>query len=398
MKPAPLNPPLTPPLGPLERLPEEWAEVMVRLGEPKYRGLAVFRWIHQRGVLDPEQMTDLPKSLREKLREDGLSDPLSVVQEHLSDDTTRKLLVRMLDGKEVEAVLIPQRVQTQADVGAPDEDEPLDELGHGDGEALEAGQPLAQFTECVSTQVGCAQGCVFCASGQAGLKRNLSAGEIIAQVLLGRRRLGEHERLRNIVLMGMGEPLANYDNVARALVLMTHPDGLNLSRRRVTLSTSGLVPQIDRLGQDFGGQVQLAVSLHQVDDERRSALMPINRKYPIAELLAALKRYPMPKRRRITIEYTLVSGQNDSLADAKKLSVLLRGLRVKVNLIPMNPIDASDLGPSAWSTVDAFQEQLIQNGIGTFVRRRKGADIAAACGQLALKGEKLRKVLRVAQV
>ncbi|MDB4977150.1 MAG: Ribosomal large subunit methyltransferase [Myxococcaceae bacterium] len=389
MKPAPLNPPLTPPQGPLERLPEEWAEAMVRLGEPKYRGLAVFRWIHARGVLDPEQMSDLPKSLREKLREEGLYDPLTVVQEQLSDDTTRKLLVRMADEKEVEAVLIPQRVQTQADIGAPDEEDADDEAG-------ETSQALSQFTECISTQVGCAQGCVFCASGQAGLKRNLTAGEIVAQVLLGRRTLGEHERLRNIVLMGMGEPLANYDAVARALVLITHPDGLNLSRRRVTLSTSGLVPQIDRLGQDFAGQVQLAVSLHQVDDERRSALMPINRKYPIAELLAALRRYPMPKRRRITIEYTLVSGQNDSLDDAKKLSVLLRNLRVKVNLIPMNPIDASTLGPSSWKTVDAFQELLIANGIGTFVRRRKGADIAAACGQLALHGAKLRKVLRVA--
>jgi 23S rRNA (adenine2503-C2)-methyltransferase len=205
--------------------------------------------------------------------------------------------------------------------------------------------------------------------------------------------LGEHERLRNVVLMGMGEPLANYDAVARALVLMTHPDGLNLSRRRVTLSTSGLVPQIDRLGQEFSGQVQLAVSLHQVDDARRSALMPINKKYPLAELLAALRRYPLPKRRRITIEYTLVRGQNDSLDDARALARLLRGLRVKVNLIPMNPIEASALGPSSWDTVDKFQQVLIDQGIATFVRRRKGADIAAACGQLALKGAKLRKVL-----
>jgi 23S rRNA (adenine2503-C2)-methyltransferase len=236
-------------------------------------------------------------------------------------------------------------------------------------------------------------GCVFCASGQAGLKRNLSAGEIVAQLHLGRRQLGEHERLRNVVLMGMGEPLANYDAVARALVLMTHPEGLNLSRRRVTLSTSGLVPQIDRLGQEFSGQVQLAVSLHQVDDARRSALMPINKKYPLAELLAALRRYPLPKRRRITIEYTLVQGQNDSQDDARALARLLRGLRVKVNLIPMNPIEASALGPSSWDTVDKFQQLLIDQGIATFVRRRKGADIAAACGQLALKGAKLRKVL-----
>jgi 23S rRNA (adenine2503-C2)-methyltransferase len=384
----PLAPPLSPAQGPLERLPEEWAEALVRMGEPKYRGLAVFRWIHQRGVLDPDQMTDLPKSLREKLREEGLGEPMQIVHEHLSDDTTRKLLLRLGDDKDIESVLIPQRVQTQADVGADDPEE-------GEAQDETDATPDALFTQCISTQVGCAMGCVFCASGQAGLKRNLTTGEIVAQVLIGRRRLGEGERLRNIVLMGMGEPLANYDNVARALVLLTHPDGLNLSRRRVTLSTSGLVPQIDRLGTEFAGQVQLAVSLHQVDDARRSALMPINRKYPLAELLAALRRYPMPKRRRITIEYTLVNGQNDSLDDARKLVKLMRGLRVKVNLIPMNPIDASQLGPSSWATVDAFQALLIEHGIATFVRRRKGADIAAACGQLALHGAKLRKSLRV---
>ncbi len=388
-KPQPLAPPLTEPAGPLERLPEEWGEAMVRMGEPRYRGLQVFRWIHQRGVLDPEQMSDLPKGLRTKLMAEGLSVPLSVTTEHLSEDTTRKLLLRLPDDKEIESVLIPQRIQTEADVVA------LDESAEDD-EPREAADAL--FTQCVSTQVGCAMGCVFCASGQAGLKRNLSAGEIVAQLLIGRKRLGEGERLRNVVLMGMGEPLANYDAVARALVLMTHPDGLNLSRRRVTLSTSGLVPQIDRLGQEFGGQVQLAVSLHQVDDERRSALMPINKKYPLRELLAALKRYPLPKRRRITIEYTLVQGQNDSLDDARKLAALMGGLKVKVNLIPMNPIDASSLAPSSWSTVDRFQQTLLDHGIATFVRRRKGSDIAAACGQLALHGEKLRKGPRLGLV
>jgi 23S rRNA (adenine2503-C2)-methyltransferase len=387
MKMAALTPPLAPPQGPLERLPEEWAEVLQAMGEPRYRGLAVFRWIHQRGVLDPSQMSDLPKSLREKLANEGLRQPLSISHEHLSEDTTRKLLLKLDDAKEIESVLIPQRIQTEADVGIEGE-------GESEGEAEEsAPDSIARFTQCISTQVGCAMGCVFCASGQAGLKRNLTAGEIVAQLHLGRAQLAPHERLRNVVLMGMGEPLANYDNVARALVLMTHPDGLNLSRRRVTLSTSGLVPQIDRLGQEFAGQVQLAVSLHQVDNERRSALMPINKKYPLSELLAALKRYPLPKRRRITIEYTLVQGQNDSPDDARQLARLMRGLRVKVNLIPMNPIDASSLGPSSWATVDAFQQLLLEHGIATFVRRRKGADIAAACGQLALKGEKLRKVL-----
>ncbi len=387
MKMQPLNPPLAPAEGLIDRLPEEWAEAMVEMGQPRYRGLAVFRWIHQRGVLDPEQMTDLPKDLRKQLGELGLSEPLTIVQEQLSDDTTRKLLLRLHDGKEIESVLIPQRIHSDADVVELSDEE------EGGAEPERLG--LAFFTECISTQVGCAMGCVFCASGQAGLKRNLTAGEIVAQLIVGRRRLAEGERLRNVVLMGMGEPLANYDAVARALVLMTHPDGLNLSRRRVTLSTSGLVPQIDKLGEDFGGQVQLAVSLHQVDDARRSALMPINKKYPLPTLLAALKRYPLPKRRRITIEYTLVRGQNDSLDDARTLARLMRDLRVKVNLIPMNPIDASALGPSDWSTVDAFQKVLYDAGIATFVRRRKGADIAAACGQLALHGEKLRKALNV---
>ncbi len=380
----PLNPPLEPPDAPLARLPEEWAETMLRLGEPRYRGHQVFRWIHQRGVLDPERMSDLPKALRAKLVEDGLCAPLTLVQQHISDDTTRKLLIGLSDGKEIESVLIPQRIQSEADVVQLDAEDVAEE------------RQIAAFTECISTQVGCAMGCVFCASGQAGLKRNLSVSEIVGQVILGREQLGEGERLRNVVLMGMGEPLANYDNVARALVLMTHPDGLGLSRRRVTLSTSGLVPQIDRLGRDFDGQVQLAVSLHQVDNDRRSALMPINRKYPIEELLQALRRYPLPKRRRITIEYTLVKGQNDSVTDARSLARLLRGIPVKVNLIPMNPIDASQLGPSEWATVDKFQQSLIESGVATFVRRRKGGDIAAACGQLALHGEKLRK-LRVVE-
>jgi 23S rRNA (adenine2503-C2)-methyltransferase len=398
----PLSPPLTAPAGPLERLPEEWADALQRLGEPRYRGLQVFRWIHQRGVLDPEQMSDLPKALRAKLAQEGLTSPLSVAAEHLSEDTTRKLLLRLEDAREIESVLIPQRIQTEADVVELDDVEARGSAREQD-EADDAGREqdddrVALFTQCISTQVGCAMGCVFCASGQAGLKRNLSAGEIVAQLLLGRRQLAPGERLRNVVLMGMGEPLANYDAVARALVLMTHPEGLNLSRRRVTLSTSGLVPQIDRLGQEFVGQVQLAVSLHQVDDERRSALMPINKKYPIAELLAALRRYPLPKRRRITIEYTLVQGQNDALDDARKLAALLRGLKVKVNLIPMNPIDASSLSPSSWATVDRFQQTLLDQGIATFVRRRKGSDIAAACGQLALQGEKLRKGPRLGLV
>jgi 23S rRNA (adenine2503-C2)-methyltransferase len=195
--------------------------------------------------------------------------------------------------------------------------------------------------------------------------------------------------------MGMGEPLHNYDATARALRLMTHPQGLALSSRRVTVSTSGLVPEIARLGADFKGQIGLAISLHATDDEVRSGLMPINRKYPLPKLIEALHAYPLPPRRRITIEYTLVAGRNDTPDEARRLARLLRGLRVKINLIPMNPIDASTLGPPPMAGVFAFQSVLIDAGYSCFIRRRRGDDVAAACGQLVLRGEKARvRVLR----
>jgi 23S rRNA (adenine2503-C2)-methyltransferase len=231
-------------------------------------------------------------------------------------------------------------------------------------------------------------GCVFCASGVAGLKRHMRADEIIAQVLIGRARLDANERIRNVVLMGMGEPLHNYDATARALRLLTHPDGIALSSRKVTVSTSGLVPEIARLGQDFGGQIGLAISLHAADDETRSRLMPINKKYPLPVLMQALRDYPLPTRRRITVEYTLVAGKNDTVEEARKLARLLRGLSVKVNLIPMNPIEASTLGPTNLKGVLAFQQVLCDAGYSCFIRRRRGDDVSAACGQLALLGAK----------
>lgn len=375
----PLTPPkLNPPVHPLERLPEEWAEVLVSWGEPKYRGAQVFHWIHQRGVFEPAEMTNLPKSLREKLAQEELFPAYEISQFHLSEDRTRKMLVKFHDGREIETVLLPQGAP--GDLAAINEDE-------DDDAAAPANTPISQ---CISTQVGCAMGCVFCASGIAGLKRHLTAAEIVAQVLLGRLKSEAHEHVRNVVLMGMGEPLHNYENVARALVLLTHPDGLGLSTRRVTLSTSGLVPQIDRLGSDFGGQVQLAVSLHSVDNTKRSLLMPINRKHPIDELMDALRRYPLPKRRRITIEYTLIAGKNDDVRDADKLVDLVRGIPVKVNLIPMNSIEASPLAAPDFSGVEAFQERLRSRGIAAYIRRTRGDDIAAACGQLALHGEKAK--------
>jgi 23S rRNA (adenine2503-C2)-methyltransferase len=229
-------------------------------------------------------------------------------------------------------------------------------------------------------------GCVFCASGVAGLKRHLGADEIVAQVLVGRARLSPGERLRNVVFMGMGEPLHNYDATACALRLLSHPEGIALSSRRITVSTSGLVPAIARLGADFGGNIGLAVSLHATDDETRSRLMPINQKYPLAALMAALRAYPLPRRRRITIEYTLVAGRNDDAQAAKALAGLLRGLPVKVNLIPMNPIAASPLGPPELPRVLDFQRVLCDAGYSCFIRRRRGDEVSAACGQLALLG------------
>jgi 23S rRNA (adenine2503-C2)-methyltransferase len=230
-------------------------------------------------------------------------------------------------------------------------------------------------------------GCVFCASGVAGLKRHLDAAEIVAQVVVGRGQLDPGERLRNVVFMGMGEPLHNYQGLVRSIRLLTHPDGAALPLRRITVSTVGLVPEIDRLGAEFGGRVGLAVSLHNADDEKRTRLVPINRRYPLAELLAAIRRYPMPRGRRVTIEYTLVSGQNDDAADARRLAKRLDVDRVKVNLIPMNPIETSMLGPPAMERVQAFQKILTDAGILCFVRKRRGDDVAAACGQLALSGE-----------
>lgn len=357
-----------------EHLPHEWEALLTAWGEPKYRALQIFRWIQQRGVLDPALMSDLPKRLRDKLALEGLAPLATTDESHVSEDGTRKLVVRFHDDKLIETVLIPRGSVAAEDIYAVNDDEPG------------APPPAAsELTQCVSSQVGCAMGCVFCASGIAGLKRQMSAAEIVSQVQLGRAALTDDARLAGVVFMGMGEPLANYDALVRAIVLLSHPDGLNMSLRRMTVSTSGLVPEIDRLARDFSGQVQLAVSVHASDTETRSRLMPINKKYPLAELLAAVRRYPIPRRRRLTIEYTLVKGMNDSQESAQRLAKLLEGLKAKVNLIPMNTVEATILTAPDDPTVDTFQRILRNAGIDTFLRRRKGDDIAAACGQLALK-------------
>lgn len=381
-------------IPPLARVPEEWAKLLSALGGRSFHARQLFRWMHARGVLELDRMSDLPKELRAGLAGLEMNRTAQLADERRSADDTRKLLVRMRDGATVETVLIPgvsgaksslpspvDPIEQDADAAAAadDDDDPTDVAPLG------ADTPI-RVTQCVSSQVGCAMGCVFCASGVAGLKRHLGADEIIAQVIVGRARLDPNERLRNVVFMGMGEPLHNYDATARALRLLTHAEGVALSARRVTVSTSGLVPEIARLGADFAGNIGLAVSLHAADDETRSRLMPINRKYPLALLMNALRAYPLPRRRRITIEYTLVEGRNDTARDAKALSALLRGIPVKVNLIPMNPIAASSLGPPVFRGVLEFQKILCDAGYSCFIRRRRGDDVSAACGQLALLG------------
>jgi 23S rRNA (adenine2503-C2)-methyltransferase len=382
------------------RSPEEWTKVVQSLGGRAFHGKQIFRWIHVRGVTDPEQMSDLPASLRRGLCDAGVGEVPGVTREQCAADGTRKLLVTMRDGASVETVLIPEITRGACELpspvgdGAPsplagDVDADADALDDDVDEATAPGHaPATRVTQCISTQVGCAMGCTFCATGASGFQRNLGADEIVAQVLLGRRALTEGEALRGVVLMGMGEPLHNYEATTRALRVLLHREGIGLSSRRVTVSTVGLVPQIARLGVDFQGQIGLAVSLHAASDEVRSRLVPVNRRYPIADVLAALRAYPLPQRRRITIEYTLVAGLNDGTVEAKKLARMLAGIPVKVNLIPMNPIPAVPLAPPALPVVLAFQRVLCDAGYSCFIRRRRGDDVSAACGQLAAQASR----------
>jgi 23S rRNA (adenine2503-C2)-methyltransferase len=366
-------------IAPAARFPEEWRTELEALGEPGYRALQIFRWIHKRGELDPAKMTDLPLGLRETLARSGLRPPAEVIEVQRAADGTRKLLLGLAEGARVECVVIPM---TRLSEGDADVAASLDE----DAED-EAPAEKTRITLCISTQFGCAMGCAFCASGRAGLGRGLGADEIVSQVILSRRVLGPDEELKNLVFMGMGEPLHHYEATARALRLLTHPDGGGMSPRRITVSTVGLVPGLQKLGEDFGGKVGLAVSLHAPDDATRDRIIPMNRRYPVHDLIQALRKYPLPKRRRITIEYTLIDGVNDTDAHADRLTKLLRGIPVKVNLIPMNPVEGSGFTASVPERVDRFQRLVTEAGYSCFVRTRRGDDVNAACGQLALSGE-----------
>jgi 23S rRNA (adenine2503-C2)-methyltransferase len=330
-----------------------------QLGEKRFRATQLFRWIHQRGATDFEQMTDLAKSLRSKLAGKAHIQALTVLSRHDSADGTIKWLFDVGAGDVIETVFIPE-----ADRG----------------------------TLCISSQAGCAVGCRFCSTGHQGFSRNLSTAEITAQLWFAehflRKHLGKHERvISNVVMMGMGEPLQNYAQLLPALRVMLDDHAYGLSRRRVTVSTSGVVPMIDRLGQDC--PVALAVSLHAPDDTLRDNLVPLNRKYPIAELLQACARYQVfAPRDFITFEYCMLDGVNDQPEHARQLVALMRqhavdGLSCKFNLIPFNPFPASGLTRSAMPQVLAFAKILLDAGIVTTVRKTRGDDIDAACGQLA---------------
>lgn len=338
---------------------EGLAAFCARLGHKRFRAVQLLRWIHQKGVARFEDMTDLARELRQQLAEVAEVRALPVLAEQVSADGTIKWLFDVGDGNAVESVYIPE-----------------DDRG----------------TLCVSSQAGCAVGCRFCSTGHQGFSRNLTTGEIVAQLWYAehalRRRLGTPERvISNVVMMGMGEPLQNYAALVPALRLMLDDHAYGLSRRRVTVSTSGVVPMMDRLAQDC--PVALAVSLHAPDDALRDELVPLNRKYPLQELLDACLRYlPAAPRDFITFEYCMLDGVNDSAAHAQRLIELLRGHRgrgvpCKVNLIPFNPFAQSGLRRSPQEVVKAFADQLNAAGIVTTIRKTRGDDIDAACGQLA---------------
>lgn len=331
----------------LDLLPGELEDLAESLSGPRYRGRQVAAWIYRKGVTDVAAMSDLPRTFREELAERARLDLPAVERRTASRDGSAKLVLRYGDGARVQSVVMP------------DED---------------------RLTLCVSTQVGCGYGCAFCLTGTMGLERNLSAGEIVGQVLAAARTL-EGRRLTHVVYMGMGEPLANYAATVRSIRLLTDPRAFGLSPRRLTVSTVGLAGAIERLARE-DLKVNLAVSLHATTDAVRSRLMPVNKGHPIAEVLAACRRFPVPARRRMTFEYVLLDGVNDSPEDARRLVRLLHGLRAKVNLIPFNDWEGSRFARPPLPSIIAFQGYLLEQGIIATVRWSKGEDIGAACGQL----------------
>lgn len=331
---------------------EELKGFIRELGKEEYRAQQIIHWVYRHRVESFQEMTNLSKELRDFLQKASRLYCLAPKHVETSSDDSQKFLFVLEDGESIESVLIPDK---------------------------------GRLTLCVSTQVGCAFGCRFCLTGQQGFTRNLTTSEIVGQVLAvqGLTKTGGPT---NIVLMGMGEPLANFENTVKALEIMGYNDGLRYSKRRVTLSTVGLIPAIEKLGR-LSRHCRLAVSLNATDHGTRNVLMPVNEKYPLGDLLEACRRFPLAPRERITFEYVLIKGVNESDEDARRLPRILRGIRAKVNLIPYN--EASDLPferPDD-DTILAFQQILLQKNITAIIRKSRGADISAACGQLTGKAD-----------
>lgn len=339
----------------LGKTEEELIALAGTLGEPAYRGRQLYRAIYERRLFDFEAMSDLPASLRSQLTVHMAVARTTIGRVFHSLDGTRRYLLRLGDGREAEAVFMPEE---------------------------------RRDTICISCQVGCAVGCTFCMTAQLGLKRNMTAGEIISQVLLVLNDVyGPGEKPphgTNLVFMGMGESFLNYDEVMTSIRVMADEKGVGIGPRRITVSTSGIVPRI----RDFARESvrpHLAISLSGTTDEQRTAIMPINRKYPLEELMQACREFPLDERERLTFEYVMLAGINDSLADAKRLVRLLNGIRAKVNLIPHNPAPELACRASSMEQILAFQKTLVERDLPSFIRRPRGQDISAACGQLAAR-------------
>jgi len=332
--------------------PTSAASLVADLGLSRYRADQLLGWVYRRGVADPGQMTDLPAALRSALGERLGGPALSIREVQVSSDGTRKLALALEDGQRIESVLIPDR---------------------------------DRLTLCVSSQVGCAMGCTFCATALLGLRRQLRVEEIVGQIVVARELAASLEpdgrALTNLVFMGMGEPLHNLDALLPALEILCSSWGLGISPRRITVSTVGLVPEMRRLLE--ATRVNLAVSLGATTEEKRRELMPVTRKYSLAQLLDECRMLPLPRRKRITFEYTLLTGENDGDDDARRLVALLHGIRAKVNLIFWNPFPGASYQRASRDRTRQFQRILLDHGVHASVRESRGPDIAAACGQLA---------------
>jgi len=327
---------------------EEMEEFISSLGKEKFRARQIMKWLHQSGSLSFDDMTTLSRDFRARLSELARISRPQIIKMLTSTDGTRKALLRLEDGLFIESVLIPGK---------------------------------SHWTICLSTQAGCAMNCKFCLTASQGFKRNLLPSEIVGQLIALKHETPEGIDIKNIVMMGMGEPLANYENTLKTINILTCDFGLGISNRKITVSTCGLAPQIVQLGKDIC--INLAVSLNAHDDETRSKIMPINKKYSLEVLLDACRQYPMPGRRLLTFEYILIDGFNSSVQDARKLAVLLKGQRCKLNLIVFNEFPGSPFKSPPQKDVEAFQQTLIDNHYTTMLRKSKGSDILAACGQLS---------------